>query len=63
MNIASWNKGGANQELRKKRNEIALQLHVGDIDCFGVSEANLKTNANMQDVIIPGYKLVWDAGR
>ena len=42
LRIASWNKGGANQDLCKKRNQIALQLHGLDLDCLGINEANLK---------------------
>ena len=63
LRVASWNKGGANQDLCKKRNEIALQLHGLDIDCMGINEANLKEGADMQAAEIPGYILRWDAGR
>ena len=63
LKLATWNKGGANQELRKKRNEIMLQLLEDDIDCLGVTEANLRAEADMQDVHIPGYVLKWDSGR
>ena len=63
LKIATWNKGGANQELRKKRNEIMMQLLEEDIDCLGVTEANLRAEADMQEVEIPGYVLIWDSGR
>ena len=63
LRVASWNKGGANQDLCKKRNEIALQLHGLDIDCMGINEANLKEGADMQAADIPGYILRWDIGR
>ena len=63
LRVASWNKGGANQDLCKKRNEIALQLHGLDLDCLGINEANLKEGADMQAVEIPGYVLRWDSGR
>ena len=63
LKLATWNKGGANQELRKKRNEIMLQLLEDDIDCMGVTEANLRTDADMKEVDIPGYVLKWDSGR
>ena len=63
LKIATWNKGGANQELRKKRSEIMLQLLEDDIDCLGVTEANLRAGANMEEVAIPGYVIKWDSGR
>ena len=63
LRLSTWNKGGANQDLWKKRNEIALQLQALDLDCLGVTEANLKTDADMQSVHIPGYVLKWDSGR
>ena len=63
LKIATWNKGGANQELRKKRNEIMMQLLEEDIDCLGVTEANLRAEADMQEVEIPGYVLIWDSDR
>ena len=63
LKLATWNKGGANQELKKKRNEIMLQLLNEDIDCLGVTEANLRVEADMEEVAIPGYVLKWDSGR
>ena len=42
LRVASWNKGGADQDLCKKRNEIALQLYGLYIDCIGINEKNLK---------------------
>ena len=46
-----------------KRNEIQTLLYDEDIDCLGITEANLGVNADMEDVDIPGYVLRWDAGR
>ena len=63
LRIATWNKGGANQELRKKVLNIEGILHKYDIDYLGVTEANLRKEADMSEVEIQGYKLIWDAGR
>ena len=63
LKLATWNKGGANQELKKKRNEKMLQLLNEDIDCLGVTEANLRVEADMEEAAIPGYVLEWDSGR
>ena len=63
LKIASWNKGGANQDLYMKRNEIRSLLLEEDIDCLGINEANLKKSADMEAVHIPGYVLKWDEGR
>ena len=62
MKIGTWNKGGANQELKKKINEITIMLHSQKLDCLGITEANLRKEANLQEVTIPGYKLVCDMG-
>ena len=62
LKIVTWNKGGANQELRKKHNESMLQLLEDDIDCLGVTEANLRAESDMQEVSIPGYIMKWDSG-
>ena len=63
LRIASWNKGGANQELRKKKNEIELQLYSRNIHCLGITEANLREGQDLEEVTIPGYTLLWDSGR
>ena len=63
MKLAAWNKGGSNQELRKKRNEIEAHLLEQNIDCLGIMEANLRQGADMAEVDIQGYNLVWDKGR
>ena len=63
LKIAAWNKGGASQDLWKKINEIEIMLHENNIDCLGVIEANLQTNAVMEKVAIKGYKIVCDMGR
>ena len=62
MKIGTWNKGGANQELRKKINEITILLHEEKLDCLGVTEANLMKGANLEEVNIPGYNLIHDMG-
>ena len=62
LRIGVWNKGGANQELKKKINEITIMLHSQKLDCLGITEANLRNEADVQEVTIPGYKLVWDFG-
>ena len=63
LKLAAWNKGGSNQELKKKRNEIEILLQEQDLDCFGIMEANLRHDAEEDAVNIEGYKLVWDEGR
>ena len=63
LKIATWNKGGARQDLRMKRNEMQTLLLDEDRDCLGITEANLGVNADMEEVDIPGYVLRWDAGR
>ena len=63
LRIATWNKGGANQELRKKLLDIKECLHKYNIGYLGVTEANLKIKADMNEVEIQGYRLVWDTGR
>ena len=62
LRIGVWNKGGANQELKKKINEITIVLHSQKLDCLGITEANLRKEADLQEVSIPGYKLVHDMG-
>ena len=62
LRIGVWNKGGANQELKKKINEITIVLHSQKLDCLGITEANLRKEADLQEVSIPGYKLVQDMG-
>ena len=63
LKLAAWNKGGSNQELKKKRNEIEILLQEQDLDCFGIMEANLRHDAEEDAVNIEGYKQVWDEGR
>ena len=63
LKLAAWNKGGSNQELKKKRNEIEVLLQEQDIDCLGIMEANLRKGAEEAEVHIEGYKIVWDEGR
>ena len=46
----------------KKINEIEIMLNDRDLDCLGVTEENIKTNAVMEKVIIPGYKMISDKG-
>ena len=62
LRIGTWNKGGANQDLRKKINEITILLHQHKLDCLGVTEANLKKEANLEEVNIPGYTIFSDMG-
>ena len=38
--------------MRKKVNEISSHLYKLDIDCLGISEANLKKGAKLEDVEI-----------
>ena len=40
-----------------------LQLLEDDIDCLGVTEANLRAESDMQEVSIPGYIMKWGSGR
>ena len=40
-----------------------FQFLEDDIDCLGVPEANLRAEADMQDVAIPGYVIKWDSER
>ena len=37
-------------------------LHSHNLDCLGVTEANLRKEADLQEVSIPGYRLVCDQG-
>ena len=60
--MATWNKGGANQELKKKVLEIEACLNKYDIDYLGITEANLRKEADVEDVTIKGYRLKWDGG-
>ena len=62
LKIGTWNKGGANQDLCKKINEIEMILLDKSLDCLGITEANLKKDAIMQKVEIQGYKMICDAG-
>ena len=34
-----------------------------NIHCLGITEANLRTGAELEEVNIPGYNLAWDGGR
>ena len=40
-----------------------MQLLSGNIHCLGITEANLRAGAELEEVNIPGYSLVWDRGR
>ena len=40
-----------------------MQLKIGKIHCLGIAEANLRAGADLKEVHIPGYRLVWDGGR
>ena len=62
LKIGTWNKGGANQDLWKKINEIEMILLDKNLDCLGITEANLKKDAVLEKVVIAGYKMVCDAG-
>ena len=53
---------GPIRNLTKKINEITILLHEQNLDCLGVTEANLKKEASLEDVSIPGYNLVCDMG-
>ena len=39
-----------------------MLLHEQNVDCLGVTEANLKKEASLEDVGIPGYNRVCDMG-
>ena len=34
-----------------------------NIHCLGITEANLRAGADLKEVNVPGYNLVWDGGR
>ena len=40
-----------------------MQLHNKNIHCLGITEANLRVGAVMEEVNITGYNLAWDGGR
>ena len=40
-----------------------MQLHNRNIHCLGITEANLRVGAVMEEVNITGYNLAWDGGR
>ena len=61
--MATWNKGGANQQLKKKVLDIEACLNEYDIDYLGITEANLRKCADLEEVAIKGYKMIWDEGR
>ena len=63
LRIATWNKGGANQQLKKKILDVEACLHKHDLDYLGITEANLRTDADIEEVAIKGYKMIWDQGR
>ena len=61
--MATWNKGGLNQQLKKKIMDIEACLHKYNIDYLGITEANLRRDADIEEVTIKGYKVLWDQGR
>ena len=63
LRLASWNKGGANQQLKKKVLEIEAFLNKFNIDYLGITEANLRKDADLEEVSIKGYNIIWDGGR
>ena len=63
LRLATWNKGGANQELKKKVLEIEACLNKYGINYLGITEANLRKEADMEEETIKGYRLIWDGGR
>ena len=63
LRFATWNKGGANQQLKKKVLEIEAYLNKYDIDYLGITEANLRKDADLEEVTIKGYNIIWDKGR
>ena len=56
-------RGGPIKSYEKKVVDIAAHLYKLDIDCLGVTEANLRKGADLKEVEVQGYKLVWDEGR
>ena len=63
LRIATWNKGGANQQLQKKILDIEAFLNKYEIDYLGITEANLRKCADLEEVAIKGYMMIWDEGR
>ena len=63
LRLATWNKGGANQQLKKKVLEVEACLNKFNIDYLGITEANLRKEADLEEVSIKGYKIIWDGGR
>ena len=63
IKLGFWNKGGALQPLREKRNEIENIIKTNSFGVFGIAEANLFEHDDLTDVEIEGYKIFWDKGR
>ena len=63
LRMATWNKGGANQQLKKKVLDIEACLNKYDLDYLGITEANLRKCADLEEVAIKGYRMIWDLGR
>ena len=63
LRLATWKKCGANQELKKKVLEVEACLNKFNINYLGIAEANLRKEADLEEVSIKGYKIIWDGGR
>ena len=63
IKIGCWNKGGALQPLKEKRNEIENILKSYNFGVLGITEANFFKEDSIEDVEIVGYKFFCDKGR
>ena len=63
LKVGSWNKGGVNQPLEEKLNEIETLIKSNNFTVMGISEANFFQHNDIEDVQIPGFRFFNDKGR
>ena len=63
LKVGSWNKGGVNQPLEEKLNEIETLIKSNNFAVMRISEANFFQHNDIEDVQIPGFRFFNDKGR
>ena len=64
LTVGCWNKSRAPfEKLSSKIGEIEILLIEHSLDILGICEANFGQEDHLEDVLIPGYSMLWEPGR